>query len=114
MLKKRKTRVLAAILFIVCLIAIWIADDTQQRRFRDVGYAYLQMETGNYAEAREGFEKYLSTHSEQSLYWTLIERVNGSGSRYTYKNAQIALSDCKDRLSDYSTIDPQESEVTKK
>lgn len=108
MQKKRKTRMLAAILFIVCLITIWIADDIQQRRFRDVSYAYSQMETGNYAEARERFEKYLSVHSEKSLYWTLIERVNGADSRYTYKNVQMALSQCKDRLlSDYSIIDPQ-------
>lgn len=114
MLKKRKTRALAAILFIVCLITVWIADDIQQRRFRDVSNAYSQMEAGNYTEARDGFEKYLSLHSEQSLYWTLIERVNGGGSRYTYKSVQIALSECKDRLlSDYSTINMQESEVTK-
>lgn len=114
MLKKRKTRTLAAILFIVCLITVWIADDIQQRRFRDVSYAYSQMEAGYYAEAGDGFEKYISAHSEQSLYWTLIEKINGVDSIYTYKNVRIALSECKDRLlSDHSTIDLQESEVTK-
>ena len=113
MLKKWKTWVLAAI-FILCLITVWIADDIQQQRFRDVSFAYSQMEAGNYAEARDGFEKYLSAHSEQSLYWRLIEKVNGVDNRYTYKNVQIALSECKDRLqSYYSTIDLQGSEVAK-
>ena len=113
MLKKWKTWVLAAI-FILCLITVLIADDIQQQRFRDVSCAYSQMEAGNYAEARDGFEKYLSAHSEQSLYWRLIEKVNGVDNRYTYKNVQIALSECKDRLqSYYSTIDLQGSEVAK-
>ena len=99
---------------IVCLITVWIADDIQQRRFQDVSYAYSQMEAGYYAEAGDGFEKYLSAHSEQSLYWTLIEKINGADSRYTYKNVQITLSECKDRLlSNYFTIDLRESKEKK-
>ena len=74
---------------------MYIADDVQQRRFRDVKYAYSQLEEGNFNEAKNAFEKYLSTHPAQSLYWILIEKVNGADSRYNYKNVLIALSECE-------------------
>lgn len=94
-MKRKNNCVLITIIFILCLITMYIADDVQQRRFRDVRYAYSQLEAGKYNEAKDAFEKYLSTHSAQSLYWGLIEKVNGADSRYTYKNVFIALSECE-------------------
>ncbi len=85
-----------AALLTVCLVTVFIADGVQQRRFRNVDNAYSQMETGNYAEARDGFNNYLSTHAEHSLYWSLIEKVNGVDSCYTYKNVLTALSECNE------------------
>ena len=94
-MKCKKKYVVVAILFVLCLIMVYVADDKQQKMFRDVNYAYSQMVKGNYSEAKEIFNTYLSAHSEKSIYWTLIEKVNGTESPYTFKNVQLALSECE-------------------
>lgn len=94
MSKCKKKYVVVAILFVLCLIMVYVADDKQQKMFRNVNYAYSQMVKGNYSEAIEIFNTYLSAHSEKSIYWTLIEKVNGRESPYTFKNVQSALSEC--------------------
>lgn len=95
-MKCKKKHVIVAMLFVLFLIMVYMADDKQKKMFRDVSYAYSQMEKGNYAEAKEIFNTYLSVHSEKSIYWTLIEKVNGPESPYTFKNVRSALSECEE------------------
>lgn len=94
--KKHLILLIAALLIIVFVCTI---DARQQRTFKELRYGYEEMKAENYKAASEIFRNYLDSHSNSSLYWKMIEMVNGREDPFTYNNVSDALSVCESCLS---------------
>ncbi len=83
------------LVFICCLVILFVLDNQQQNRFREVRIGYTYMEEGKYQEAATIFTEYLSSHSSPR-YWKLIEYANGVDSDCTYEKVLAALRECEE------------------
>ena len=81
---------LALTLFVCAVCMICVMDSYQQREFESVRLGYVAMENGDYVNSAEKFNDYLVSHKTE-LYWSLVEKVNGTESPYTRTNVEEAL-----------------------
>jgi len=83
------------LVFICCLVFLFVLDNQQQNRFKEVRMGYAYMEEGKYQEAATIFTEYLSSHSSPG-YWKLIEYANGVDNDCTYEKVLAALRECEE------------------
>ena len=95
----RKRYLILLIAALLIIIYVCTLDARQQRTFKELRYGYEEMKAENYKAASEIFRNYLDSHSASSLYWKMIEKVNGGDDPFTYNNVREALSECESCLS---------------